>query len=159
MTAVYRTRMLLAFVLLHCLPSPAHPQQTGAYPNVASVATYRPVTANSVCGANGPEQYCQFTTDTSVSPSLGLLPSCAEATCDNTCPHSATSPEAFRPAAVGTLGSGVTRTPGRAGGEENTAFLFESSSIEVAADQVPALSENGFSFATWINRSSSSSRG
>lgn len=153
MAVVYRTRMLLAFVLLQCLPSPAHPQQTGAHPNVASIATYRPVTANSVCGANGPEQYCQFTTDTSVSPSLGLLPSCAVATCDNTCPHSTTSPEA---AAVGTLGSGVTRVPGRAGGE-NTAFLFESSSIEVPADQVPALGENGFSFATWINRSSSSS--
>lgn len=152
---VYRTRMLLAFVLLQCLPSPAHPQQTGAYPSVASVATYRPVAANSVCGANGPEQYCQFTTDTSVSPSLGLLPSCDEATCDNTCPHSATSPAAFHPAAVGTLGLGVTRVPGRSGGE-NTAFLFESSSIEVAADQVPVLSENGFSFATWINRSSSS---
>lgn len=157
MKAVHRTRMLVVFVLLF-LPSPAHPQQTGAYPSVASVATYRPVTANSVCGANGPEQYCQYTTDTAVSPSLGLLPSCVEATCDNTCPHSATSPVAFRPAAVGTLGSGVTRVPGRAG--ENTAFLFESSSIEVAADQVPALSENGFSFATWINRrSSNSSRG
>lgn len=158
MVVVYRTRMLLVFVLLQFLPSPAHLQQTGAYPSVASVATYRPVTANSVCGASGPEQYCRYTTDTSVSPSLGLLPSCTEATCDNTCPHSATSPVPFQPAAVGTLGSGVTRVPGRAGGE-NTAFLFESSSIEVAVDQVPVLSENGFSFATWINRNSSRSRG
>lgn len=159
--AVYRTRtrMLLALVLqLSDVLSPAHSQQTGAYPSVASVATYRPVAADSVCGANGAEQYCQYTTEATVSPSFGLLPTCIEATCDNTCPHATMSPDVFRPASAGTLGPVVIRVQGR-GGEDNTAYRFESSSIEVAAGLVPALSENGFSFATWINRDIGSSRG
>lgn len=151
---------LLALALyLQLLVSPSHSQQTGAYPPVDSVATYRPVTADSVCGANGPEQYCQYTTDTAASPSLGLLPSCIMATCDNTCPHATTSPSGFNLAAAGTLGAGVTQVQGREG-VEVTAFRFQSSSIEVAANNVPGLGENGFTFVAWINRdSSSNSRG
>ena len=149
--------LLLAVFALEFLPSPAHSQQTGAYPSVASVATYRPVTADSVCGANGPEPYCQYTTDAEAS--FGLLPNCIEATCDNTCPHATESPDPFRPSTVGTLGSGVTPAQGREGGE-NTAFQFESSFIEVAAELVPPLTANGFSFAAWINRDQdTSSRG
>ena len=146
---------LLLVLALEFLPSPAHSQQTGAYPSVASVATYRPVTADSVCGANGPEQYCQYTNDADAF--FGLLPTCIEATCDNTCPHATESPDPFRLAAVGTLGSGVTPARGRGG--ENTAFRFESSSIEVAAELVPALTANGFSFATWINSDPNTSGG
>ena len=152
--AMYKT-LLGTLFLLHLLLSPSHSQQTGAYPSVASVATYRPVAADSVCGSNGPEQYCRYTTDRVVSPTLGLEPSCIEATCDNTCPHSFASPTAFRPAAAGTAGPGVTAAPGREG-EEQTAFRFQSSSIEVPADAVPLLSENGFTFAAWINRGSGS---
>ena len=150
---------LLLVLLLQLLASPSHSQQTGAYPSVASVATYKPVTADSVCGANGPEQYCKYTSDTAVSPSLGLLPSCIEARCDNTCPHSTTSPDPFRPASAGTLRSGVTQVEGRGG--DATAFQFESSSIEVAANVVPALGapDDGFTFATWINRNPDSNRG
>ena len=151
--------LLATAIFLQSLLSPSHSQQTGAYPSVASVATYRPVTADSVCGSDGPEQYCQYTTDADISPSFGLLPSCIEATCDNTCPHSASSPAGFRPAAAGTLGSGVAAAPGREGGEENTAFRFQSSSIQVPASSVPLLDENGFTFAAWINRDSDSSRG
>ena len=152
--AVY-TKLLAAVIFLQFLLSPSHSQQTGAYPSVASVATYRPVTADSLCGSNGPEQYCQYTTDTVVSQSLGLLPSCIEATCDNTCPHSDSSPAGFRLAAAGTLGSGVTAALGRESGEQ-TAFRFQSSSVEVPASALPLLSDNGFTFAAWINRESSS---
>ena len=152
--AVY-TKLLAAVIFLQFLLSPSHSQQTGAYPSVASVATYRPVTADSLCGSNGPEQYCQYTTDTVVSQSLGLLPSCIEATCDNTCPHSDSSPAGFRLAAAGTLGSGVTAALGRESGEQ-TAFRFQSSSVEVPASAMPLLSDNGFTFAAWINRESSS---
>ena len=158
----HRTTLLLAFLFqLLLIMNPTHSQllQTGEYPAVASVATYKPVTADSVCGADGPEQYCKYTTSTSVSPSLGLLPTCIEATCDNTCPHSTSSPDPFRPAAVGTLGADVTRAQGREG-EGDTAFQFESSSIEVAAGLVPTVgATDGFSFAAWINRDSGSSKG
>ena len=155
--AVYK-KLLSAMFLLQFLLSPSHSQQTGAYPSVASVATYRPVTADSVCGSDGPEQYCRYTDDTAVSPSLGLLPSCIEATCNNTCSHSDSSPAGFQPAAAGTLGSGVTAALGRESGEQ-TAFRFQSSSIQVPASAVPLLSENGFSFAAWINRESNGIRG
>ena len=151
-------RHLLVLVLLQLVSSPSHSQQTGAYPSVTSVATYRPVTADSVCGADGPEQYCQYTSDSAASSSLGLLPTCIEATCDNTCPHSTASPEPLRPASAGTLGPGVIRVQGREEGE-TTAFRFQRSSIEVSASFVPALGENGFTFAAWINRDAASSRG
>ena len=155
--AAYKMLMVTVLVLQSLL-SPCHSQQTGAYPSVASVATYRPVTADSVCGSDGPEQYCRYTSDTVVSQSLGLLPTCIEATCDDTCPHSASSPEGFQLAATGSLGSGVTPAQGRDSEEENTAFLFQSSSIQVPASAVPQLGDQ-FTFAAWINRDASSSRG
>lgn len=149
---------LVYVILLLCL-SPAQPLQTGEYPPVASVATYRPAIADSVCGADGPEQYCQFTTNTALSPSLGLLPSCLEATCDNTCPHAAASPIPFRPAAEGVRGSGITLAQGREPGGARTALRFENSFVEVPASQVPELGTNGFSFAAWINIEDDSNRG
>ena len=158
MTANCRGILPLLALYLQLLVSPSHSQQTGAYPPVDSVATYRPVTSDSVCGANGPEQYCQYTTDTSTS-SLGLLPSCILATCDNACPHSTTSPTGFNLATAGTLGAGVTQVQGREG-VEGAAFRFQNSFIEVTANRVPELGENGFTFAAWINRdASSNSRG
>lgn len=147
---------LVATILTSRLLSPSHSQQTGAYPSVGSVATYRPVMADSVCGSDGPEQYCQYTTNTAVSSSLGLLPSCLNLTCDNTCPHSDSSPEEFRPSATGVLGTGVSTVKGR-DGTENAAFQFQSSSIEV--NSVPLLGEEGFTFAAWVNRESGNSRG
>ena len=152
------SRALLCAVFLHLCLSPAHAQQ-GEYPAVESVAAYRPVVADSVCGADGPEQYCQFTTDNVDSPSLGLLPTCIEATCDNTCPHAAASPNPFRPAAEGMRGSGVTSAPGRDPEGTSTALRFENSFIEVPTEQVPQISANGFSFAAWINRDDDSNRG
>ena len=152
--------LLAAALVLHSLVSPSHSQQqTGAYPSVASVATYRPVFADSVCGSDGPEQYCRYTSDAAVSPSLGLLPSCIPATCDNTCPHSSSSPIGSPLAEAGTLGSGVTAAQGRRVDEENSAFRFQSSSIEVPAAAVPLLGEQGFTFAAWINRDPDSNRG
>ena len=151
--------LLLPALFLQLLFSPSHSQQTGAYPSVSSVATYRPVTADSVCGADGPEQYCQYTNDATPYPSLGLLPTCIAATCDNTCPHAATSPDGFDLASAGSLGPGVTPAQGREGGG-NMALRFQSSFVEVPASNVPALSELGFTFAAWINRDpSSNSRG
>ena len=150
---MYRTTLLCA-LCLQLLLSSVLAQDTGEYPGVASVATYRPVTADSVCGASGAEQYCQFTSDAEAS----LLPNCMEATCNNTCPFSSSSPSPFRLAEVGVSGEGVTPAPGRKG-NEGTALRFENSFIEVPAVFVPALTEYGFSFAAWINMEEGTSRG
>ena len=149
-----RTTLLLCALCLQLLLGLASAQQTGEYPGVASVATYRPVTADSVCGANGPEQYCQYTTDSIAS----LLPNCIEAICDNTCQFSILSPTPFLPAEVGVRGAGVTPSQGR-DGSGNTALRFQGSSIEVAAGLVPLLTDNGFTFAAWINSDEGASRG
>lgn len=150
---MYRT-ILVCVLCLQLLLSSALAQDTGEYPGVVSVATYRPVTADSVCGASGSEQYCQFTTDAAAS----LLPNCIEATCNNTCPFSSSSPSPFRLAEVGVSGAGVTPATGREG-NGSTALRFENSFIDVPAGVVPALTEFGFSFAAWINREESTSRG
>ena len=150
---MYRTT-LLCTLCLRLLLSSVLAQDTGEYPSVASVAAYRPVSADSVCGAGGSEQYCQFTSDAAAS----LLPNCIEATCNNTCPFSSPSPSPFRLAEVGVSGAGVTPAPGREG-NGSTALRFESSFIDVPAERVPALTDYGFSFAAWINREEGASRG
>ncbi len=124
----------------------ANAQAVGEYPTISSVATYRPITASSVCGANGGEEYCEYTADAVAS----LAPNCLSQICDNTCPHSASSPN---PVALATLGSfvGVTTEEGRPG-STGQALRFNSSFVEVSAAFVPPLSGDGFSFATWVNQ-------
>ena len=119
----------------------------GEYPQISSVATYRPVTATSTCGVNGAETYCRFTSDSTAS----LAPNCISEVCNNTCPHSSSSPTPTPIATLGSLGSGVVATQGRP--ESSTGALdFTNSSIIVLAARVPLVGNQGLSFSAWINQ-------
>ena len=119
----------------------------GEYPSPTSVATYRPVTASSICGANGAENYCRYTTDATAS----LAPNCMSTVCNNTCPFSSSSPPPIQIATLGTLGAGVTTTNGRPG-TATGALRFVNSSINVSETLLPIVDGRGFSFAAWINQ-------
>lgn len=119
----------------------------GEYPSPTSVATYRPVTASSVCGANGAENYCRYTTDAAAS----LAPQCISTVCNNTCPFSSSSPPPIQIATLGTFSAGVTTTNGRPG-TATGALRFVNSSINVSETLLPIVDGRGFSFAAWINQ-------
>ncbi len=140
------SRILLGFLLAILPLRLVHAQVRGEYPDPHSLATYRPVTATSICGVDGPEDYCEYTTDAAAS----LAPNCIAQVCDNTCPHSAVSPP---PVELATLGAfvGVTTEAGRPG-SSGQALRFNSSFVEVDAAFVPPLSDDGFSFASWIRQ-------
>ena len=145
-----RTMRLLALSLLALLQAELGTAQTpvpGEYPPIGIVATFRPVTATSVCGASGPEDYCSYTEDNEAS----LAPNCILATCDNTCPHSSTSPPPTLLATLGTFGPGVSTAEGRPG-SSGTALSFNSSFVAVPAALVPPLGDSGFSFTAWIRQ-------
>ena len=141
---------LLASILLHFAGQSliCHAQELlGEYPPISSVATYRPVTATSTCGVNGAETYCRFTSDSAAS----LAPNCISDVCNNTCPHSSSSPAPTPIATLGSLGSGVVATQGRP--ESSTGALdFTNSSITVLAARVPLVGNQGLSFSVWINQ-------
>ena len=120
----------------------------GEYPGISSLAAFRPVETSSVCGENGPEDYCLYTSNAGAS----LLPNCQRAQCDNTCPFSSRSPTPLGLAALsGNFGSGISGTQGRPG-SSSQALRFQNSSISIPAARVPVISSNGFSFAVWINQ-------
>ena len=121
---------------------------TGEYPQISALSSFRPVESSSVCGEDGPQSYCVFTTD----PGASLLPNCMRVTCDSTCPFGSTSPVPFDLASLsGSLGTGVSATQGRPG-SESSALRFQNSSISIPAASVPVISSEGFSFAAWINQ-------
>lgn len=139
-------QVLLTLLALMVPLRPAGAQVLGEYPDPQSLATYRPVTATSVCGPDGPEDYCAYTSDAAGS----LAPNCILQVCDNTCPHASASP---LPTQLASLGSfvGVTTEAGRPG-STGQALRFNSSFVEVDAAFVPALGDDGFSFAAWIRQ-------
>lgn len=144
-----RTVCVLFVSLLACLHIELGGSQTelGEYPSINSVATYRPVTASSVCGAAGAEDYCRYTIDSLAS----LAPNCIEDVCNNTCPHSSASPPFLSLPTLGTFGPGVNTAQGRPGSTAS-ALLFNASFVEIPAANVPLLGPRGFSFTAWIRQ-------
>lgn len=122
--------------------------ESGQYPSITALSAFRPVQSSSVCGQNGAENYCAFTTDSTAS----LLPNCNELECNSTCPFGSSSPAGLDLATLsGSFGSGVSATQGRPG-SSTQALRFQNSSISIAAANLQPLSSNGFSFALWINQ-------
>lgn len=148
-TAMRWRTFLLACLVLHLGGELliCHAQPLGEYPPISSVATYRPVTASSTCGEGRAETYCRFTTDSAAS----LAPNCISDVCNNTCPHSSSSPDPTAIAALGSLGSGVVTTQGRPG-SVTSALEFQNSSITVSVARVPLIGDLGLSFSAWINQ-------
>ena len=121
---------------------------SGEYPTINALSAFRPVQSSSVCGQNGPEDYCTFTSNSQAS----LLPNCMQLQCDNTCPFGSTSPAGLDLASLaGSFGSGVSATQGRPG-TTTAALRFQNSSISIAAANLPPLSSNGFSFTLWVKQ-------
>ena len=146
---VTRIMHLAAILLLASLHFEVSVAQivVGEYPSIASVATYRPVTASSVCGANGAEAFCSYTTDAAAS----LEPNCMGDICNNTCPHSSSSPPPVSISTLGTFGPGVTTAEGRPG-SPGGALRFNSSFVAISPSLVPLLGDRGFSFSAWIRQ-------
>lgn len=122
----------------------------GEYPSIsAQLSTFRPVESTSVCGEDGAENYCLYTTDSTAS----LPPNCVQLVCDDTCPFSSASPLPLDLASLsGSFGTGISATQGRPG-TTSSALRFQDSSISILAANVPAISsDDGFSFAAWINQ-------
>ena len=120
----------------------------GAYPTIGSLAAFRPVESSSVCGEGGSDDYCLYTPDSVAS----LLPNCMQVQCNNTCPFSSSSPSPIDLASLSSsFGPGVSATQGRPG-STSSALRFQNSSISIPAASVPAISNNGFSFAAWIKQ-------
>ena len=141
-------QLLLLLVALSV--GPARGQEVlGEYPSLsAQLSTFRPVESTSVCGEDGSEDYCLYTTDSTAS----LPPKCMRLQCDDTCPFNSTSPLPLDLASLaGSFGMGISATQGRPG-TTSAALQFQDSSISVLAAIVPAISVNGFSFAAWINQ-------
>ena len=140
--------LLLLIELLFFGIRPARAQIVqGENPPISGVAAFRPVMASSVCGSNGAEGYCSYTTDSEAS----LAPNCIEAVCNNTCPHSSSSPPPVSLATLGTFGPGVTTTEGRPGSSAG-ALRFDSSFVNISANVVPIVGDRGFSFGAWIRQ-------
>ena len=120
----------------------------GENPAISALSTFRPADSTSVCGAEGPQDYCLFTANAGDS----LAPNCVRLRCDNTCPFASASPHPVDLASLASsIGSGVSATQGRPG-TTSSALRFQNSSITVPAASVPAFSDQGFSFALWINQ-------
>lgn len=118
-------------------------------PPIQTVGAFRPVQSNSICGMNGLEDYCIYTTDEAAS----LSPNCMRDQCDNTCPFSSTPPSPLDLVSLaGSFSGGVTATQGMPG-REGSAVSFQGGSISVVTAEVPLISStNGFSFTAWINQ-------
>lgn len=144
-----RTFLLASLLLLFGGGGPfaCRAQLVGEYPPISSVATYRPVTATSTCGEGVAENYCRYTANSVAS----LAPNCIADVCNNTCPHSSSSPDPIAIATLGSLGSGVSATQGRPG-SSTSALQFQESSINVSVARVPLIGDQGFSFSAWINQ-------
>lgn len=141
---------MLLFLLSTTLTIRFSEEQTilGEYPGINSLATFRPVESTSICGENGTESYCDYTSNAVAS----LLPNCARLQCDSSCPFTSASPEPLDLATLfGSFGSGVSATQGRPG-SSTSALRFQDSSISISAANVPLISANGFSFAAWFNQ-------
>ncbi len=120
----------------------------GQYPSISALSAFRPVQSSSVCGENGTENYCVYTSDSDAS----LLPNCMQLQCNDTCPFSSASPAGLDLASLaGSFGSGVSATQGRPG-STSSALRFQNSSISIAAANLPPLTSSGLSFTMWINQ-------
>ena len=151
----WSVRLLVITVLLviSAVPVATQNPEIGEYPSIINVAPYRPVTSNSVCGVNGAEDFCMYTQDSAAS----LAPNCIAAVCNNTCPHSSTSPAPIRLAALAdSFGDGVSTEAGRPG-STGEALRFNSSFVRVAGALVPPISDGGFSFGAWIKQDAGNS--
>lgn len=139
----------LLMLLAYLLASFVHDRGVeGVSPPISALGAFRPAQSTSVCGKNGVEDYCIYTSDAAAS----LLPNCITAQCNDTCPISSTSPSPFNLVSLaGSFGQGVSATQGRPG-SETSAILFQDGSISIATASVPIASANGFSFAAWINQ-------
>ena len=141
-----KSLLLLGCLLASCLQNTRVDSQSN--PPINALGAFRPAQSTSVCGESGVEEYCIYTSDSAAS----LFPNCMTAQCDDTCPISSTSPSPFNLVSLAeSFSEGVSATQGRPG-SETSAVLFQDGSISITTASVPLISDNGFSFAAWINQ-------
>jgi len=140
-------RICILFVIVNCVLA-----QRGEFPSTDNLASFKPVTSSSICGATQAESYCLFTTNSVAS----LLPNCIERICNNTCPFGDQFPSPIDLISLGTFGEGV-ETALDGPGSQNNAVFINSSSISIPFGDV-VLQDNGFSFGAWVNLQSTRER-
>lgn len=114
---------------------------------MAVISANKPVTATSTCGADGPETFCGYSNP---------MEDCSIVTCDDSCPFSNSSPTPVNLVEIGELGSGVVVSDSVAGPGFTgmIADFINDTSVRISAADVPQISNEGFTFASWIKQSS-----